>query len=317
MVQWVIIIVIIISLVAGVYGVALLNDLRKKYQYEYLNSFFYYHLLLVIFGVYGILGNLVVQQILLKFELKTAIIETVAHFFPFLGVPFVLAAWYMLLKFSAEIINRKVSQYVAVGFFLITTLAFLIYGWFIQKLPDDNYASLTQKVIVVFYSIELIISGYVFTILIFYSVKATNKHEKVFIFRFATIFISLIVLRSVSMHFSGFHIVIGLYFMLLFFAGNLGLILLSKVYLTKYGTNYLQKSFSKEDLIEKYRISKREKQIILEICKGKTNQQIADELFITLQTVKDHTHNIYKKVNVKNRVQLSQLFSKTFGETTA
>src|SRR5690606_31561711 len=40
-------------------------------------------------------------------------------------------------------------------------------------------------------------------------------------------------------------------------------------------------------------ISKREAEIILEICSGKSNKAIADKLFITLQTVKDHTHRIY------------------------
>jgi DNA-binding NarL/FixJ family response regulator len=37
---------------------------------------------------------------------------------------------------------------------------------------------------------------------------------------------------------------------------------------------------------------------------GKTNKQIAEELFISLQTVKDHTHRIYSKLGVKSRTQL-------------
>ena len=45
----------------------------------------------------------------------------------------------------------------------------------------------------------------------------------------------------------------------------------------------------------------------MEICSGKTNQQIADDLFISLQTVKDHIHHIYLKTGVKNRVQLTNL----------
>ncbi len=316
MVQWAVIISIIISLVAGIYGVILLNELRKKHRLEFLNSFFYYHLLLIIFGVYGILGNIIVQQILLKYELESSLVETIAHFFPFLGVPFVLVAWYMFLKFSAEIINKKVPQYVAVSFFFITLLAFLIYGWFIQKLPEDNYASLTQKVIVVFYTIELIINTYIFLILLLYSFKLKNRQQKLFLFRFAIILISLAIFKSISMHFSSFNLIIGLYFILFFFAGNLSLILLSKVHLAKHSIEYQENISATDSLIEKFHISKREKQIIEEICKGKTNQQIADELFITLQTVKDHTHNIYKKVNVKNRVQLTQLFSQSLKDST-
>ena len=60
-------------------------------------------------------------------------------------------------------------------------------------------------------------------------------------------------------------------------------------------------------MVLKYQISKREKEIIELICKGMTNQQISDSLFISLQTVKDHVHRIFIKTGVKNRVQLSNL----------
>src|SRR5690606_2784197 len=63
----------------------------------------------------------------------------------------------------------------------------------------------------------------------------------------------------------------------------------------------------KEFIYSKYDISKREKEIIEQICLGKTNQQIADELFISLQTVKDHTHRIYTKIGINSRMKLVQL----------
>ena len=37
------------------------------------------------------------------------------------------------------------------------------------------------------------------------------------------------------------------------------------------------------------------------IASGLTNQQIADNLFITVGTVKTHVNNIYGKLNVRNR----------------
>ncbi len=57
----------------------------------------------------------------------------------------------------------------------------------------------------------------------------------------------------------------------------------------------------------KYQITKREREIVEQICQGKTNQQIADELFISLQTVKDHTHRIYTKIGINGRMKLVQL----------
>ena len=61
-------------------------------------------------------------------------------------------------------------------------------------------------------------------------------------------------------------------------------------------------------IYKKYKISKREQEVILLICEGKTNKEIEDELFISLQTVKDHIYRIYQKTGVKNRVQLTNLF---------
>jgi DNA-binding CsgD family transcriptional regulator len=84
---------------------------------------------------------------------------------------------------------------------------------------------------------------------------------------------------------------------------------LLKSYLKKNAGEFTELTDTLENLYQKYGISKREKQIINEICQGKTNQEIADELYISLQTVKDHTYNIFRKVNVRNRVQLTQVFS--------
>jgi DNA-binding CsgD family transcriptional regulator len=61
-------------------------------------------------------------------------------------------------------------------------------------------------------------------------------------------------------------------------------------------------------VIERYGISKREKQVLQLICLGKTNKQIAKALLISLPTVKDHISNIFRKTGVTNRVQLAALF---------
>jgi len=59
------------------------------------------------------------------------------------------------------------------------------------------------------------------------------------------------------------------------------------------------KSFYKQ-----YSISERESEIIESLASGKTNKEIAAELFISVNTVKTHIKNIYRKLDVKNRVQL-------------
>jgi DNA-binding CsgD family transcriptional regulator len=66
-----------------------------------------------------------------------------------------------------------------------------------------------------------------------------------------------------------------------------------------------------EGLAQAYGISHREAEIVELICRGRTNSEIAESLFISLQTVKDHNYNIFRKTGVKNRVQLTNLFSRS------
>lgn len=50
-------------------------------------------------------------------------------------------------------------------------------------------------------------------------------------------------------------------------------------------------------------LTKREQQIIKLLGEGATNIQIAEELFLSENTVKAHLHNTFKKINVSNRLQ--------------
>ncbi|MFD1393640.1 response regulator [Lacticaseibacillus jixianensis] len=50
-------------------------------------------------------------------------------------------------------------------------------------------------------------------------------------------------------------------------------------------------------------LTNREREVLMLIAQGKSNQEIADELFITLKTVKTHVSNILAKLEVEDRTQ--------------
>jgi len=312
MIRLVILLVIIISASGGVYSLILLLRLRKIYRIDYINSFLYYKILHFVFGVYGILGGIAIREILLKYDIKIAEIESIAIVIPFFGVPFIIAAWYILIKTSNELISKKVSQSVAIIFFTLATVSFLIYGLILRKLPeksDLSSADLSQLIRIAFYSIDLLVKIYILVILIYTAIRSSNHEKRIFLVRFGLILAGIALLNAVALHFAFWSVYVGLYFLLFYFCSDLALIILLKSYLKRNANEFTDLTDSLEDLYQKYGISNREKQIITEICRGKTNQEIADELFISLQTVKDHTYNIFRKVNVRNRVQLTQVFS--------
>ena len=53
-----------------------------------------------------------------------------------------------------------------------------------------------------------------------------------------------------------------------------------------------------------YKLSPRESEIIVEISRGRSNDEIGNTLFISTSTVKNHIYHIYRKIGIHNRVEL-------------
>lgn len=70
----------------------------------------------------------------------------------------------------------------------------------------------------------------------------------------------------------------------------------------KYFDSDLVENYMKKDSLEEIKeLTKREKEILLCISKGKSNNEIAEDLCITEHTVKKHTSNIFEKLNLRDR----------------
>jgi DNA-binding CsgD family transcriptional regulator len=62
----------------------------------------------------------------------------------------------------------------------------------------------------------------------------------------------------------------------------------------------------------KYNLTKRETEIVVLACTGKSSEDMCRQLFITHATLAKHLSNIYGKTKVRGRTQLFSLFSKIF-----
>ncbi|MBX2897074.1 MAG: DNA-binding response regulator [Cyclobacteriaceae bacterium] len=58
--------------------------------------------------------------------------------------------------------------------------------------------------------------------------------------------------------------------------------------------------------LQRLGVSKREYEVLELMAKGLTNQQIADKLFVSLNTIKTHTSNLFLKLEVSRRTQAVQ-----------
>ncbi len=62
-----------------------------------------------------------------------------------------------------------------------------------------------------------------------------------------------------------------------------------------------------ENLVREHKISKREREIMELIVAGKSNKEIEEQLFISVNTVKNHIYHLYQKLGINSRSQLMHL----------
>ena len=81
------------------------------------------------------------------------------------------------------------------------------------------------------------------------------------------------------------------------------------------GENYLtfeaEKALKYENELQNKlpKLTKREKEVLLLISNGLTNNQISEKLFISIDTVDSHRKNLYSKMNVNNTAMLLKFAS--------
>ncbi len=62
-----------------------------------------------------------------------------------------------------------------------------------------------------------------------------------------------------------------------------------------------------QHVLDRYEITPRESEVLMQIIKGKSYSEIAEHLFISMPTVKTHISRAYKKMNINNKIELINL----------
>ena len=75
-----------------------------------------------------------------------------------------------------------------------------------------------------------------------------------------------------------------------------------------FNVDYQKQNTSKYD--QSPIITRREKEVLIEIAEGLTNQQIADKLFISITTVSTHRQNLMLKLDANNTALLIKMAAK-------
>lgn len=300
------------SIALGVVSVLVTYQLISNYNASFLKNYFYYIISFYAFAIYAIWGQIIVRTLLEQSGIESLVVERTANFLPMLGLPFLMVSWIMLINMAYGFFEVKVSKWWRMFHLLLFSI--IMFGvWFGYAYFDrsQQFSNISIKYIAVTFVTILSFSNYLaFLVLIIYFGRKKKVRGQHFFSLFAWFLLSAFVVRWLAAFFafSG-PWVLGLV-ILIYFTTNLLPLLYLKIKADEIFSP-IKANDTNEDMVEmicmKYKISKREREIVRHICIGKTNQQIADELFISLQTVKDHTHRIYSKIGINSRMKLVQM----------
>lgn len=67
-----------------------------------------------------------------------------------------------------------------------------------------------------------------------------------------------------------------------------------------------EKWMAREELVENTKLTRRERQILVLLARGKTSQQMANELNLSRFTIDTHRKNIHKKLGIKSNLTLAK-----------
>jgi DNA-binding CsgD family transcriptional regulator len=307
-------ILLIIPLIAGAISIFFSYRLMKRYRIPFTANFFYYLVFLYIFGSYSLAGAGILEHLLSKMEIDQKVIHSARLYAIFLGIPFLALAKFMYLRSITEFFQKKPSTLFTILYFVVLTAAFVTYGFFMIRLTRFDLGNYREMVLTqrwVFIAFIWGIYLFVYLYILYFSALLSDLPAKKHIRVLGAWYLAFMVLCIASLALSGYHTLFQQLFLVVFLSWHLIPILFLNIYLNKYQEpeSALPDDFESRLLAfsEKHEISKRECEVVRLICRGLSNQEISETLFISLQTVKDHTHRIFVKTGVRNRVQLSNM----------
>ena len=290
------------------------RQLLSTYASEFLRHHFYYLAAVHAFAFYGLWGQILTRAVLGVVDTDAAVVNLVAVFVPVLGVPFLFVSWAMLVNMAGSMFGKAIEPKwyaVHVAVFVLLLLGAWMAVARLQAGPASPLDILGFIEAAAMVGVELLYFA-AFLILVWrFRVVAEGDKRRVLLV-FSALLCGAFVARSLLAALVLIDIRLGAVGLLAFHGSNLPALLYLRANADRVFAPVKAEHATKqgmEHVLDHYGVTKRERQIVQKICLGKTNKQIAEELFISLQTVKDHTHRIYSKIGVNSRVQLVQMMN--------
>ena len=195
-------------------------------------------------------------------------------------------------------INNSSQNYSYIIYAVVALVAFVL------TFAMQNVLFLMTNHIIYIYELLFSISWYAVLCLLYFSLRFfETKTQRNFRFLFAKTFWPALIFTALVLANASFNFIsiFSSVFCVLLVVASLGIIITSFVFTGKTEKSDISQASLLPDIF-----SEREKEVAELILQGKTAQQTADALFVSLSTVKTHILHIYEKAGVHNRAELAR-----------
>jgi len=302
----------LLALGTGAAAVALAYRMDRAFRLPPLHDYLIYIVMTVISGFF----DWIVFNLVLFFVpgVSTAEIDSIYHiFWDLIGFPCAMAAaaWllFTLMGFLKLRPDRRRKRILAAPFIVLGLLSIIRVVPAVRSAdwPLGRALWLAFTLILPVFHLVLLASAYVLARKIRDGSEGFLRLFVLLLFFGYSIWYALSLIPS-KWH-PSYHISIIWFFLML-----LPPALLLRRHLGRVQRFETLGDFSREALapfFERFEFTEREKDVAVLLLKGKSYRAMTGELFVSLQTVKNHASRIYKKTGSRNRVEFANLVRNT------
>lgn len=276
----------------------------KKHRTGYLSAYFLYLVFFTAFGFFGYIMQVTAGEILKRDPGMSSTVMTLLRVLDLAAGPLIIIALYFLILFAWRLVGLEVPLWLTAGYFLVNLILVILSGTVLA-----GWMKLFSLHIVPWGSVTALLTVCIAWLPVLHGLKQVkNASWRIRVKGLAVLYLVILTFYFGLSFFMRYHFYITLGYFSLHFVINLPPLFYLRNYLARSHTVPSPEYGDDDTLVrvfEERGLSGREREVVQLLIRGKSNKDIEGELYISINTVKNHISNIYRKFGVKNRLQLT------------
>jgi DNA-binding CsgD family transcriptional regulator len=303
----------LVLIAIGGVSIQFCGKMRSDFGLDFLHHYFLYA---VFYYTSGFLDAIVKNLAYWIINCRTTpapIIGKIDMLFGLIAMPFMIIAVYFLLRMLSSVAGKTMPRWGVIVYFLAETALLLHFSQATFRLRDNPPPAPiypTANTALLFQAVNLALTCAFLLWMILSPKRYPGRLFRTALNTYGIITIVTAIARFLLIFgISNDNLACSIYPYVIFLTPVPPLIYLRHAGRRFFINEWLRpdQGASLNDFFALHQISKREQEIFRLVLSGRSNRQIEGELFISLQTVKSHVSNIYRKLGVKSRWQLLNL----------